>query len=72
MFLFDEGFRLFAAGAGALIFLPFLKHLKGVKNTITQLQGNREEMLQFVRGVIAEHKQQLDPENPKDLSLIHI
>ena len=67
MFLFDEGFRLFAAGAGAMIFLPFLKHLKGVKNTISKLHENREEMLQFVKGVIAEHKEQLDPEHPKDL-----
>lgn len=67
MFLFDEGFRLFAAGAGALIFLPFLKHLRGVKSTMAQLKENREEMLQFVRGVIAEHKEQLDPEKPKDL-----
>ena len=67
MFLFDEGFRLFAAGAAGCIFLPFLKYLPGVKTTISKLHDNREEMLQFVRKVVAEHKEHLDPENPKDL-----
>ena len=38
MFLFDEGFRLFTSGAGALVFLPFIKYLSGVRNTLTQLE----------------------------------
>ena len=59
MFLFDEGFRLFAAGAAGCIFLPFLKYLPGVKTTISKLHDNREEMLQFVRKVVAEHKEHL-------------
>ena len=67
MFLFDEGFRLFSTGAGAIMFLPFLRHLPGVKTTLNQLNANREEMLQFVRKVIADHREQLNPEHPKDL-----
>ncbi len=66
MQLFDEGFRLFTL-TGAMIFLPFLKHLPGVASACKQLRANREEMMGFVRGVIAEHRAKLDPENPKDL-----
>jgi 26-hydroxylase len=66
MQLFDEGFRLFTL-TGAMIFLPFLKHLPGVASACKQLRANREEMMGFVRGVIAEHRAALDPENPKDL-----
>ena len=66
MQLFDEGFRLFTL-TGAMVFLPFLKHLPGVSSACKQLRANREEMLQFVRGVISEHRETLDPENPRDL-----
>ena len=66
MFLFDEGFRLFAK-TGAMVFLPFLKHMPGIADVFKQLRANREEMLGFVRDVIAEHRLALDPENPKDL-----
>ena len=67
MFLFDEGFRLFTSGAGALVFLPFIKYLSGVRSTLVQLRDNRQEMLEFVQKVIAEHKETLDPEHPRDL-----
>ena len=66
MQLFDEGFRLFTL-TGAMVFLPFLKLLPGVANACKQLRANREEMLGFVRGVIANHRETLDPENPRDL-----
>lgn len=66
MQLFDEGFRLFTL-TGAMIFLPFLKHLPGVATACKQLRANREEMLGFVRGVIQEHRENLNHDEPKDL-----
>ncbi|XP_040567235.1 cytochrome P450 18a1 [Lepeophtheirus salmonis] len=66
MFLFDEGFRLFTM-TGAMTFLPFLKVLPGISDTCTKLRQNREEMIAFVREIISEHRQELDPQNPKDL-----
>ena len=66
MHLFDEGFRLFNQ-TGPLAFFPILKHLPGVKNTITEIKNCREEMLQFVQYIIEDHKQVLDKNNPKDL-----
>ena len=70
MFLFDEGFRLCSVGPMAgITFLPFLKYVfpTQIKNSISQLHQYREEMREFVQTVIAEHKEHLDPENPKDL-----
>lgn len=66
MHMFDEGFRLFTL-TGAMIFLPFLKHMPGVARACKQLRSNREEMLGFVRDIIRAHKANLDYDHPKDL-----
>jgi len=66
MHLFDEGFRLFTL-TGPLVFFPILKHIPGVSSAFTQLMANREEMLTFVKGIISEHRQDIDYNNPKDL-----
>jgi len=66
MQLFDEGFRLFTL-TSSLVFIPILKHLPGISRACRQLSANREEMLEFVRGVIKEHRENIDYENPKDL-----
>jgi 26-hydroxylase len=66
MHIFDEGFRLFTL-TGAMIYLPFLKHMPGVAKACKQLRSNRSEMLGFVRDIIKSHKTNLDSENPRDL-----
>lgn len=66
MYNFDEGFRLFTQ-TGAMLYLPFLKHIPGVARAVEQLKANRAEMLEFVRGIIQKHKEDLDPSNPRDL-----
>ena len=66
MHLFDEGFRLFQL-TGAMVFIPALKHLPGTSKALKTLKENRDEMLEFVRFIVNEHKVNLDSENPKDL-----
>ena len=66
MFLFDEGFRLFN-DTGAMTFIPFFKHLPGVKATCQKLRGNRNEMLKFVKDIISQHKEELNNNSPRDL-----
>merc|ERR1719369_2298078 len=66
MHLFDEGFRLFLL-TGAMVFIPVLKHLPGANNALNEIKKNRDEMVEFVRYIIQEHKETLDPESPRDL-----
>ena len=66
IFNFDEGFRLFSE-TGSMLFLPFLKYLPGVKSACNQMAKNRQEMLGFVRKIVNHHKENFDPNNPKDL-----
>jgi len=66
MHLFDEGFRLFLL-TGAMVFIPVLKHLPGANNALNEIKKNRDEMVEFVRCIIQEHKETLDPESPRDL-----
>ena len=66
MHLFDEGFRLFTQ-TGALLFLPILRHLPGMRAVCDQLRRNREEMLGFVEEIVADHEATLDPKAPRDL-----
>jgi 26-hydroxylase len=63
---FDEGFKLFTQ-TGAMLYLPFLKHIPGVAKAVQQLKANRAEMLEFVRSIISKHRDELDHNNPKDL-----
>jgi 26-hydroxylase len=66
MHLFDEGFRLFTQ-TGALLFLPILRFLPYMQAVCDQLKRNREEMLCFVKEIVAEHEASLDPKAPRDL-----
>jgi len=66
MHLFGEGFRLFNL-TGAMVFFPVLKHLPGTSDALTQIKKNRDEMVEFVRFIIKEHKETFDPEAPRDL-----
>jgi len=66
MHLFDEGFRLFTM-TGPTAYLPIVKYLPGVRNTISELNRNREEMLKFVQFIIDNHKSDLDGSKPRDL-----
>lgn len=66
MHLFDEGFRLFNL-TGAMVFIPVLKHLPGTTTALNALKENREEMLEFVRYIIKDHKTSLKTESPRDL-----
>lgn len=52
---------------GLACFLPLLRHLPGLKATSKKLRSNRDEMLEFVRECIDEHKTTFDSENPRDL-----
>ena len=66
MHLFDEGFRLFTM-TGPTAYLPIMKYLPGVCNTISELNRNREEMLKFVQFIVDNHKSDLDASKPRDL-----
>ena len=63
---FDEGFRLFV-DTGAMMYLPILKLMPGVASTLKKLRSNRQEMLSFVKKIINQHREKLDPSNPRDL-----
>ena len=66
MHLFDEGFRLFTL-TGPAAYLPIVKYLPGLRNTINQLNWNRGEMLRVVQFIIENHKSDLDASKPRDL-----
>jgi len=66
MYLFDEGFRLFNL-TGAMVFLPVLKHLPGTTSALNDLKKNRDEMLEFVRYIIKDHRDTIDIDAPRDL-----
>ena len=66
MYLFDEGFRLFNL-TGAMVFIPALKHLPGTTSALRDLKQNRDEMLEFVRYIVKDHRLSLDSDTPRDL-----
>ena len=66
MHLFDEGFRLFNL-TGALVFIPVLKHLPGTTTALNALKDNRDEMVEFVRYIIKDHRETLNHDAPRDL-----
>ena len=66
MHLFDEGFRLFNL-TGAMVFIPVLKHLPGTTSALNDLKKNRDEMLEFVRYIVKDHRDTLNPDYPRDL-----
>lgn len=66
MYLFDEGFRLFTT-TGPLAYIPIMKHTPANKNTIKEISKGRNEMLDFVRYIVEDHKIQFDRNNPRDL-----
>ena len=63
---FDEGFQLVSM-AGPLMYLPWMKIFRGVAQARDQLKSNREEILAFVQKIIQNHKNDIDPSNPRDL-----
>ena len=66
MHLFDEGFRLFNL-TGAMVFIPVLKHLPGTTSALNDLKKNRDEMLEFVRYIVQDHRDTIDTDAPRDL-----
>ena len=63
---FDEGFKLYN-DTGAMSFLPVFKYVPSVYKSVLKLKRNHSEMMEFVRGIIEEHKSSLEQDNPKDL-----
>ena len=47
---FDEGFKLFM-DTGAVMFIPWLKYLRGISDSTKKLHDNRQEMVNFVKQV---------------------
>ncbi|KAI7794516.1 cytochrome P450, partial [Triplophysa rosa] len=60
----NENFIL-TGSAGAQMFnlVPFIKHFPGPHQKMLQ---NTNELLRFIREEVKEHRQTLDPENPRD------
>lgn len=65
-FLIEEGMRLF--GEVLMVeYLPAIQYLPGVINAKNKIQRNRQEMFDFYRKVINDHRETLDRENVRDL-----
>nr|XP_055045108.1 cytochrome P450 2B4-like [Misgurnus anguillicaudatus] len=62
--ILNENFMLTGSPVGQIFNLvPFIKHFPGPHQKINQ---NATELLDFIREEVKEHKQTLDPENPRD------
>merc|ERR1719402_1258119 len=55
-----------------MTFIPVLKYMPGITDVCDQLMKNRDEMLEFVRHIVADHKETLDPAAPRDLVDIYL
>lgn len=65
-FLIEEGMRLF--GEVLMVeYLPATQYLPGVINAKNKIQRNRQEMFDFYRKVINDHRDTLDRDNVRDL-----
>lgn len=65
-FLIEEGMRLF--GEVLMVeYLPAIQYLPGVINAKNKIQRNRQEMFDFYRKVINDHRETLDRDNVRDL-----
>ena len=61
--LLDENVQLFGAG-GAQLFFPTARYLQ--PSLYKKLTDNMSNLLQFITGVINQHKSSRDPDNPND------
>ncbi|KAA0706602.1 Cytochrome P450 2B15 [Triplophysa tibetana] len=62
--ILNENFVLMGSAVGQIFSLiPFIKHFPGPHQKIIR---NTNELQGFIRGEVEEHKQTLDPENPRD------
>lgn len=66
MTLFDEGFRLFTT-TGSLAFFPIMQYIPSINTTIKDITTCRNEMLEFVRFIVEDHKKRFVKESPRDL-----
>ncbi|CAG0882843.1 unnamed protein product [Cyprideis torosa] len=62
----EEGFRLFGLVAQVGIF-PILRYLPSVTSTYEKIRQNKEEMHDFFRTIIKQHKESFDPEVTRDI-----
>lgn len=62
--LFNESIRL-AEFAGAVNFLPFLRHFPNLTK-VDKLVENRRKEVEFIRKMVDAHKATLDRDNPRD------
>ncbi|KAI7794518.1 cytochrome P450, partial [Triplophysa rosa] len=62
--ILNENFMLTGSPVGQMLNLvPFIKHFPGPHQKILQ---NSSELMAFIRKKVKEHRQTLDPENPRD------
>lgn len=65
-FLIEEGFRLFGEIL-TIDYIPTIQYLPGTVTTRNKIARNREEMFNFYKEVIEDHRQTFDPNNIRDL-----
>lgn len=65
-FLIEEGMRLFGE-INTVDYIPSVQYLPTIFEAKKKISKNREEMFEFYREVISEHKETFDPNNIRDL-----
>lgn len=65
-FLIEEGMRLFGE-IHTVDYIPTVQYLPGKQTARNKIAQNREDMFDFYREVINEHKRTFDPDNIRDL-----
>lgn len=65
-FLIEEGMRLFGE-IHTVDYIPTVQYLPGKQTACNKIAKNREDMFEFYRDVIDEHKRTFDPSNIRDL-----
>lgn len=64
--MIDEGMRLFGK-ITSVDYIPITQYLPSFQATKTQIASNRDEMFEFYREVIEEHRSSFDRDNIRDL-----
>lgn len=64
--LIEEGMRLFGE-IHMIDYIPSVQYLPGKSNTKQKIAQNREEMFQFYKEVIEDHRNTFDSSNIRDL-----
>lgn len=65
-FLIEEGMRLFGE-VHTVDYIPTVQYLPGKQTACNKIAQNREDMFDFYREVIEEHKRTFDSSNIRDL-----